>query len=274
MNMTNHYVLIKPDETPQDVVAEICEDCGIGPDEPFAFSAIMRPDKEDEGYYNLKINSLLPVEENPFTVKELIKLLFSKKEPTSGVRYVQPQIDQWLTTFRPLLLTLASRVRSTYENTLGWDEILSILYLTVMKLYNKGYYLHRTLIKKSFINELNMECRRYKGMGITDSLDVNIADDDDSEPITLLDQIADPDATAWAISCATYTAEDYWSDMFDRIKARMLEDMSELQFDRIMLQLRTNTIDRSTSYQLDKYRQIFNPGYSPRPNRKGKSRNK
>jgi hypothetical protein len=50
----------------------------------------------------------------------------------------------------------------------------------------------------------------------------------------------------------------------------MLEDMSELQFERILIQLKTNTVDGNTSYKLDKYRQIFNPGYIPRPNAKGK----
>lgn len=271
MNMINHFVLIKPDETPHDVIAEICEDCGIGPDEHFAFSAIMTPDKEDDGYYNLKINSILPAEENPYTPTTLIRDLFAKPIPPTKVRYVQPPVDQWLRKFHPLLMKLVNKIHPRYENIIkSRDEIVSILYLTVMKLYTKGYYLHQTLIKTSFINELNMECRRYKNMGITSSLDAPIGEDDNGEPVTLLDQIADPDATQWAISCTTYTDEDYWCDMFESIKARMLEDMSELQFDRIMLQLRTNTVDRSTSYKLDKYRQIFNPGYTPRPNRKGK----
>jgi hypothetical protein len=235
----------------------------------------MTPDKEDAGYYHLKVNGLLPAEQNPYSPITLIRELLSKREPPSKVRYVQPPIEQWLSAFQPLLMKLVSRVHPRYENVIkSRDEVISILYLTVMKLYTKGYYLHQTLIKKSFINELNMECRKYKNMGLTDSLDASISEDDNGEPITLLDQIADPDATAWATSCSTYTDEDYWSDMYERIKTRMLEDMSELQFDRIMLQLRTNTVDRSTSYKLDKYRQIFNPGYTPRPNRKGKSRSK
>ena len=50
----------------------------------------------------------------------------------------------------------------------------------------------------------------------------------------------------------------------------MLKDMPEWQFNRILLQLKTNTIDRRTSYLLDKYRQEFNPGYTPRPNAKNK----
>lgn len=269
MNMTNVNVLIKPEETQNDIIAEICDDCGIGPNERFAFSAIMTPDK-DEGYYKLKINCLDPMSENPFTPRSLVKNLLSKPEPPNKVRYVQPPIEQWLTVFRPLLMKIVTRVHPRYENLIpDREELISILYLTVMKLYNQGYYLHQTLIQKSFVNELNMECRKLKGIVVTDSLDAPIGEDDDGKPVTLLDQIADPDASAWARRCTSYTEEDYWDDMFQRIKARMLEDMSELQFDRILIQLKTMTVDRSTSYKLDKYRQIFNPGYTPRPTAKG-----
>lgn len=273
MNITNVNVLIKPDETQNDIIAEICDDCGIGPNEHFAFSAIMTPDKEDDGYYHLKINCLDPMPKNPFTPRSLVHNLLSKPEPPNKVRYAQPPIEQWITVFRPLLMKMVARAHPRYENIIPErEELLSILYLTIMKLYNQGYYLHQTLIYKSFINELNMECRKLKGLSMTDSLDAPIGEDDDGKSITLLDQIADPDSSAWAHRCKHYTDEDYWDDMFEQIKAAMLEDMSELQFERILIQLKTMTVDRSTSYKLDKYREIFNPDYTPRPNAKGKNR--
>jgi hypothetical protein len=272
MNMTNVNVLIKPDETQADIIAEICDDCNIGPNEPFAFSAIMSPDKDDPGYYKLRINCVIPAEDNPYTPRELIKSLLSKREPPNGVRYVQPPIEQWFAAFRPLLMKMVSNVQPRYENIIpDRDELVSILYLTVMKLYNQGYYLHQTLLKKAYINELNMECRKRKGLAAIESLDAPVGEDDDGKQITLLDQIVDQDSEEWARKY-TYTEADYWNDVYERLKARMLQDMSEFQFERILIQLRTGTVDRSTSYKLDKYRQIFNPGYTPRPNAKGKNK--
>ena len=273
MNITNFNVLIKPDETQNDIIAEICDDCCIGPDEPFAFSAIMKPDDKDKGYYNLRINCIVPQEENPYTPNQLIRNLLSKKEPPNGVRYVQPPIEQWLTVFQPLLMAMVTKVHPRYERLIPErDELVSIMYITIMKLYNQGYYLHKTLIQKCFINNLNMEVRKLKHLEITDSLDKTVGEDDDGKKITLLDQIADPDATEWAKGTTTYTETDYWNDMYERIKTKMLEDMSQFQFDRIMIQLKSNTIDGSTAYKLDKYRRMFNPGYTPRPNAKGKNR--
>ena len=269
MNMTNVYVLIKPDETVLDIIAEICDECDIGPDEPFAFSAIVAPDKHNPECSRLKINCIEPREENPFTADQLVRKLFvSAKSSPTGVKYVQPPIEQWITVFRPLLMKIVSRTHPRYERLIpDREELISIIYLVVMKLYNQGYYLHQTLIQKSFVNELNMECRKLKGMILTDSLDAPIGEDDDGKEITLLDQIADP-----TISPFEYTIDDYWDEMYERIKARMLEDMSEFAFNRILLQLKTNTVDRSTSYKLEQYRELFNPGYTPRPNAKGKNR--
>lgn len=275
MNMTNVNLLIKPEETQQDVIAELCDDCAIGPNEHFAFSAIMTPDKENIDYYKLKINCLIPAEENPYTIAQLIQGIFSQKLPANKIRHIQPPIERWMEIFKPYLMHLITQVHPRYELLIPErEEMLSILYLTIVKLYNKGYYLHKTLLHKSFVNELNMECRKLKQRMLTDSLDAKIGTDDDGKSISLLDQIIDVDSTEWARKCNTYTEDDYWQDMFERIKSAMLQDMSELQFDRILIQLKTQTVDRSTSYKLDKYRQIFNPDYTPRPNRKGKARSR
>lgn len=270
MNMTNIKVLIKPDEMPQDIIAEICDDYGVGANEPFAFSAIMSPDKQEPNCYNLKINCIDPPEENPYTPSELVYNILSQKIPANKIRYIQPPLEQWLTSFRPLLMQMVSRAHPHYERLIPErEELVSLLYLCIIRLYNQGYYLHKTLIYKTFINQLNMECRKLKGLQNVDSLDTPIGEDEGKE-ITILDQLADADSVTWFKSCISYTTDDYKTDLFNKIKARMLEDMSELSFDRILIQLKSNTVDRRTSYLLDKYRQEFNPGYTPRPNAKGK----
>lgn len=269
MNMTNVNVLIKPDETVLDIIAEICDECGIGPNEPFAFSAIVAPDKQDPEFSRLKINCIEPQKDNPYTVELLVRKLFVSARPSpTGVKYIQPPIEQWLTVFRPLLMRIVARTHPRYERLIpDREELISIIFLVVMRLYNQGYYLHQTLIQKSFVNELNMECRKLKGLAKTDSLDAPIGEDDDGKEITLLDQIADPEPSPFE-----YTDDDYWATMYERIKSRMIDDMGEFAFNRIMLQLRTHTVDTKTSRILDEYRQLFNPGYVPRPNAKGKAK--
>lgn len=269
--MINYDVLVKPQETLQDLIAEICVEYNVGPDEPFAFGAIMKPVKT-ENCYNIRINALDTQDVNPYTPRSLIIELFSHPEPASKIRYVQPPIEDWLREFQPLLYRMVEKAYPHYSQLLSdREDLLSILYLVVIKLHNRGYYLHNNLVFRSFINELNLECRKIKGASIV-SFDESLEYDEEGKPIALIDQLADPDATKWADSVTRYNESDFWEDTYEQIKSRMLQDMSEFQFKRIMVQLATNTVDRNTSYVLDKYRKIFNPNYVPRPNARGKNK--
>jgi hypothetical protein len=263
MNMTNVKMLIKPCETLGDIIAEICDECNIGPDEHFAFSAIMVPDKDDATYNVLKVNCLIPIEENPYTPTVLIEKLYNSIDDKKHIQYVNPPFELWMELFKPFLTSLVCAMHQRYEKLIpDREEITSILYYTVAKLYKKGYYLHKSLIRKAFLNELNMECRKLKYVEL-ESLDAPIGYDDDGKEITLLDQLVDPTDAEKADS-------EQRQELYEKIKARMLQDMSEFAFNRIMIQLKSGTIDRMTSYHLNKYREIFNPEYIPRPNAKGK----
>ena len=267
--MNNIEVLIKPDETVQDTIAELCEEYGFQPNEPFAFSAIMVKDKKDPEYKNLKINCL--DKGNPYTPVSLITKIYTATPNRSGVQYVQPPLEQWLQLFKPAMSALITSVHPKYEKLIpDRDDMEGILYYVITKLYKANYYLHKTLIKRAYINELNLECRKLKGGNITDSLDATIGQDDDGKDITLLDQIADTESIEWAKRCNEYTDDDYWEDVCEQLKRAMIKDMGEFQFNRLLVQLKTRTIDRKASYWLNKYRDVFNPGYVPRPNAKGK----
>lgn len=268
--MYNINVVVKPDETVNDIIEQICLSENIEYDDPFAFSAIMVKDSEQENFSKLKINCIEPVEDNPFTPLTLIKTLFEKPAKENGIRYVVAPLEQYLSIYKPMLLKMVNDVYPHYKNLIpDKEDIMSILYLTIVRLNHKGYYLHNHLIRKSFINELNMEVRKSKYFENVQSLDAQFGQDEEGSTLTLGDQLPCPVSTEIAREQMYYTEEDYWQDMFEEIRAAMLEDMSQLSFDRIMIQIKSKTIETSTSRILSKYRQEFNPGYIPRPNRKG-----
>lgn len=254
-NITNVTVLIKPDETIEDVIAEICEESSVGPNEHFIFSAIYKNNE-------LKINSIENY--NVYTIREVVEDLFTRISPTNIV-YIQPPLEQWLLVFKPLISSMVNKAYPTYKKLIDYDDMLSILYMTLLSLYNKGYYLHNHLIYKSYINALNMECRTLIDNDKVVSLDQTIANDGEDKDLTLLDQIEDKEDEDKEYN-------EYWYNKFLEIKKCMLEDMSEFEFQRIMIQLKSKTVDRKTSYILDKYRCILSPEYAPRPNARGKNK--
>ena len=258
--MRNVLIRVKPGETASDLIAQICELENISHDTPFAFSAIMADDK-------LKINCLID-RENPYSPSTLISELF-QTESKGTVRYVMPPLDLYITTFMPMLHKMVNKVYPYYKKLIpDKEDLMSILYLSIVKLYNKGYYLHNRLIYRSFVNDLNMEVRKLKNFSDICSLDAEI-EGEDGQNTTLLDLLRCEASSDEAYRQYHYTIEDYWEDEFIKVKETMLKDMSQLSFDRILIQLKTKTVTRDTSHILSKYRRILNPGYSPRPNAAG-----
>jgi len=255
MKIINYSVLIKPDETSRDIIAELCDEGDVGPDEPFVFSGIMTPTSEP-GFHQLKLNCLVPREQNPFTISEFIKELYGRKAH-NAVKYVQPPLDKWLECFRPMLLNMVERVYPIYMKLLKErDEMLSILYYTVVTLYNKGYYIHKTLIYKCFINNLNLECRKLKHFqNCVVSID-ECEVDRYGDTIPLVEKIADEHNVI-----EEQEDEDERRALFEWVKSIMLQDMSEFKFKRILTQLSSKTVDTGTMYILKKYRKRFKNEY-------------
>ena len=269
--MYNIRLVIKPGETPTDIIEQICTQEKIRHDDFFAFSAIMTRDPKDPDLHNLKINCLVPPETNPFTPQSLVINLFTN---TKEVKYLNPPLEQYFVAFRPLLFKMVDKAYPIYQKLIpDKDELMCILSLTIVDLYHKGYYLHKHLIYKTFINQLNKDIRKLKNFGEMLSLDEEISQEDDTS-ITRKELLMDPVASDIAYAQYHYTQEDFKADRFEQVKKMMLQDMSELSFDCILLRLKSKTIDTQTSRIISKYREILNPGCPARPNAFGKSKHK
>ena len=279
MKIYNHKVLIKPDETEEDIIAELCCDFQIGPDEYFAFSAIQKSTiqktakgKPPEKQTILKINyfgdpPLASQDINPFTPVSLVQSLHISEQDKS-ISFVQPPINIWLNHFAPALHKMVEKAFPTYRKIFYHkDELLSILYLVVIQLYHRKYYLNQGLIYRSFINELNMQARKLIPRQNDLYLSSVIGETDDGEEVTLMDKLEDPVSSEWGRDNNTYTVADHLSELFDLVKRTMLQEMSELSFERILHQLDTKTISPDVAKLLQKYRKKLCPDLSLRPNR-------
>ena len=202
----------------------------------------------------IKCNCFIEPAKNPYTITDII----NKLDLTAKVSYVNPPLEKYLTLFRPMLDKMVSQAYPTYAKLLDKDDLLSILFLTIVKLYNKNYYLHNRLIYKSFINELNMEIRNQKHF--TDMQSLNVICDTEDQNIELIDTLVDPDESEIAYQLSHYTDKDYDLELFQRIKSAMLREMSPLAFDRILIQLKSKTVDTNTSRILSRFRQMYKEG--------------
>ena len=276
-NSLENFILdVKPDETREDIIAELCEAFKIDRDTPFAFSAIMyRTEQKEQEQIKIKVNYVPQITEDinyinieynrysPATLVEILYLSLANNLVKKGniIAYARPSLEDYITVFTPMLQDIITRAHPFYKRLIpNRDDLVSTMYFVVCKLYRKGYYVNKNLVYMSFINELNIEVRKLKNLQHEQSLSQVISDEDGGTPILLQDIIVDDEQLALVEELTRYTIKDYWEDMFEQIKAAMLKNMSQLSFDRIILQIEHKCIDTQTAHLLYKLRKKYNAG--------------
>lgn len=255
--MYNVKVVIKPEETFDDLVEELLSESNKKPDDRFIFSAIYEPKQNAISLNIAKTN-------NAYTARDVVKELFNRiQEAPEARHYLNAPLDKWLTQFRPSLISMVDSIYLQYEKCYpDKQDLLQILYESIIILYNKGYYLHKSLIFRSFVNRLNRSIRKSKHFTDTVSFESPVKDEGN---LTLADVIADEND-----SLSKYEEDDYTQFLFNEIKKIMLESMSQLSFDMLMIQLENKCIMPSSAKALMSVRKKIGSKYVPRPNRRNK----
>lgn len=199
---------------------------------------------------------------NTYSIKDVRLILESVKD--EKLIYLNPTLETFFIVFKNGIHSIVESVYPYYDKMFSdKNDVISICYEVILKLYKKGYYLHKQLIKNSLRNELSKMIRNKKGYKIY-SLDYNY----DEAKSSMLDFLTDDDIEE------KIADEDYATFLFNEIKNAIIEETSQLMFDRLMIQLETKTLTSDTSKLLMKIRNKMGSDYVPRPNSKGKKRGK
>lgn len=172
--------------------------------------------------------------------------------------HINPTIESYLEAFSNLHESMVEKVKDYYKKLIpDRDDLKSILYLTIMKLYNKDYYIcNRHLLFKSFVNELNMSIRKCKKIPDVISFD-DIVQIDNTENLSLADILSEPDESR---------DTEFWDDKFNELKQVIIEDIGDFGYRLLLLTLSSKTVDKATSNRLEKYRKQMGSRFIPRPN--------
>lgn len=125
------------------------------------------------------INEILEIVSKPCVTKRIIG-------------YNQPDLETILKTYDPLVNKLASQQRDKFKS-FDYEDLCQICRLTMIKLYRKGYYIHKRLLARSFENNLLMQTRKERGkpqiVSFEDTFYASITNDSDN--LTVADTIPD-----------------------------------------------------------------------------------
>ena len=142
-----------------------------------------------------KINNTLYIKNVIQTIINAIIEHKTYKGKSKVICYGQPPIDLMVELYEPLIDSLS---RSVLENWSQYelDDLKQICRMSMIELYNKGYYVHKRLLKKVFNRKILQQVRPLKRRGEVISIYTrqNLDYSDGDEKLTIKDTLEDVDA--------------------------------------------------------------------------------
>lgn len=152
-------------------------------------------------------------------INELGKL--SPNDEKYVICYMQPPLDMLVKLYKPLVLKLAKEIHQYWQH-LEMEDLIAMCNLVICDLYYKGYYVHKSLIRTSYINYVLMHIRKDKNKPTMISLDQEYSKTDDDDKVTVADMIADTSMV------------DELEDKYDcEVNSRVLQEVKEIVIDFI-----------------------------------------
>lgn len=178
-------------------------------------------------------------------------LIKSTKCTSRIIGYKQPAFCIMLKLYTPLIRTLAKN-QCTRWSSLEYEDAVSICQLTMLKLYKKGYYLHKHLLEKSFNNAILMSLRKDKFAPEIVSLDEIAYTSENDKQITLVDMLEDTQAK---LQQEEKEYEEYITTIFLKMKEFIVDMIGERQFEQLFRDYankHTTTWSRKTMQKIKK----------------------
>lgn len=126
------------------------------------------------------------------TVEILAIINRDKQEKKRIIGYRQANLDKLIELMQPLVHKLALSQQRRWQR-FEYEDLCQMCNLAIVELYRKGYYVHKSLIEKTFNNMVLMELRHDRDAPAIIPLEQAFTGTDDLEKLTIADIIADPD---------------------------------------------------------------------------------
>lgn len=184
---------------------------------------------ETEEYNTINSDTLIQGVEQSI-VNEL-----DKQTTTYIVGYGQPTLDVLLQTYDPLICSLA-RQQHLYWQELEYEDLCQSCRLVLIELYNKGYYIHKTLLQRSFNNYILMSLRGERNKPIVVSLDQPISVGD--ERVTVSNIVPD---TAQELKRERQEEHEAYGQILTQLKEYVINKIGQRQYDQLVFEYNSKT---------------------------------
>lgn len=148
------------------------------------------------------------------------------------VGFEQASIEVILEAYEPLINSLSTKISSKWKQ-IEFDDAKQICSMVMVELYNKGYYLNRKLLEKSFVNKVLMSIRHDRNQPDFVSLNDVCPTTDNN---TYADIIEDKQQTEERIDD---DVRDIRLSVFEDVREVILDYIGIRQFNQLLLEYGT-----------------------------------
>lgn len=180
-------------------------------------------------------------------VSSIIVKNLSKDKIRYVIGYKQPPLELLLDTFEPLVCKLARQQESYWG--IEYEDLCQMCRLCICALYKKGYYIHKRLINRTFINDVLSSIRKERYKPIIVSIDEPVAYDKDGNKQMVEDIIADENAEADIMEQFDQEDVDYWIKQKRDI---IVEYIGQRQYDQLIREYGNKMTTNAGRKQVDK----------------------
>lgn len=145
------------------------------------------------------------------------------------ILFKQPSLEMQIKMYMPYIKKLA-QIQSQRWKTLEYDDIYSTCMLTCVRLYKRGYYLNKWLIKKSFENDILMLLRKHRNAPEILSLEQIMHSSDSDENVKLEDMLEDKRIN---VKIQDEEESQLIHMIFLKVKEIIVTDIGERRFDQL-----------------------------------------
>lgn len=199
--------------------------------------------------FNITINAHISQidEYNTISIGVMITNILSSvsKDMRQGIFcYGQPPLPILINVLQPLIHRLALIQHRRWKRYL-YDDLVQLCSCKLCELYNKGYYIHKALLKRTFENSIYQMLRKEPRDITFISSDAHVKSSDDT--LSIADMILDTEKEN-----EVYDKEE--SEMLDQLlteqKELLIKILGERQYNQLLREFRTKTISNTTSRQI------------------------
>ena len=163
-------------------------------------------------------------------IDDIVNTIICSRDKTAVViGYKQPTLELMTKLYEPFLHRLAIDQSNKWAE-LEYEDVLSICWLVMTKLYRKGYYIHKTLLIKSLNNAILTELRHSRNKPEVVSLEKLFYDNGQDDALSIADTVPDTNAESYKDDKEN---DEVLQLIFNEIKDILIDNMGQRQFDQL-----------------------------------------